>query len=237
MATHSSIFAWRIPWTEEPGRLQSIGSQRVGHQLKRLNTHIQWKENGLCNKTDLIFHLWLHHLLTLCPYACYITSWISEFLISKIGIIKTMYFTVEQKKHRQYIAEQKIHGSLIHSLDTLDTWGPKINKRSLQFSSVQLLSCIQLLCDHMVAFQAPLSMGFSRQEYWSGLPFPSPGDLPNPGIKPETLASAGKFFTLRHLESPTVQQKETNSEVRQHYNKRQAEGTLGVKKEEKVRSV
>ena len=35
-----------------------------------------------------------------------------------------------------------------------------------------------------VAHQAPLSMRFSRQEYWSGLPFPSPGDLPNPGIKP-----------------------------------------------------
>ena len=35
-----------------------------------------------------------------------------------------------------------------------------------------------------VARQAPLSMGFSRQEYWSGLPFPSPGDLPNPGIEP-----------------------------------------------------
>ena len=35
-----------------------------------------------------------------------------------------------------------------------------------------------------VAHQAPLSMGFSRQEYWSGLPFPSPGDLPNPGIEP-----------------------------------------------------
>ena len=34
-----------------------------------------------------------------------------------------------------------------------------------------------------VALQAPLTMGFSRQEYWSGLPFPSPGDLPNPGIK------------------------------------------------------
>ena len=37
-----------------------------------------------------------------------------------------------------------------------------------------------------VAHQAPLSMGFSRQEYWSGLPFPSPGDLPNPGIKPRS---------------------------------------------------
>ena len=40
-----------------------------------------------------------------------------------------------------------------------------------------------------IAFQAPLSMGFSRQEYYSGLPCPPPGDLPNPGIKPESLAT------------------------------------------------
>ena len=39
-----------------------------------------------------------------------------------------------------------------------------------------------------VAHQAPLSMGFSRQEYWSGLPFPSPGDLPDPEIEPESAA-------------------------------------------------
>ena len=39
------------------------------------------------------------------------------------------------------------------------------------------------------AHQAPLSVGFSRQEYWSGLPFPPPGDLSNPGIKPISLAS------------------------------------------------
>ena len=39
-----------------------------------------------------------------------------------------------------------------------------------------------------VAYQAPPSMGFSRQEYWSGLPFPSPGDLPNPGIEPVSPA-------------------------------------------------
>ena len=39
-----------------------------------------------------------------------------------------------------------------------------------------------------VAYQAPLSMGFSRQEYWSGLPFPSPGDLPDPGIEPGSPA-------------------------------------------------
>ena len=39
-----------------------------------------------------------------------------------------------------------------------------------------------------VAHRAPLSMGFSRQEYWSGLPFPSPGDLPEPGIEPRSPA-------------------------------------------------
>ena len=39
-----------------------------------------------------------------------------------------------------------------------------------------------------IACQAPLSMGFSRQEYWSGLPFPSPGDLPNRGIEPRSPA-------------------------------------------------
>ena len=51
-----------------------------------------------------------------------------------------------------------------------------------------------------VAHQAPLSMGFSRQEYWSGLPCPPPGDLPNPGIKPTSLMSpalAAMFFTTR----------------------------------------
>ena len=46
-----------------------------------------------------------------------------------------------------------------------------------------------------VAYQAPLSMGFSRQEYWSGLPFPSPGDLPDPGIKPGSPALQADALT------------------------------------------
>ena len=45
-------------------------------------------------------------------------------------------------------------------------------------------------------------MEFPRQEYWSGLPFPSPGDLPNPGIKPTSPAVSGRFFTLEPLEKP-----------------------------------
>ena len=67
---------------------------------------------------------------------------------------------------------------------------------------VCMLSCfsrIQLfVTPWTLARQPPLSMGFSRQEYWSGLPCPPPGDLPNPGIKPTSLASpalAGGFFT------------------------------------------
>ena len=47
-------------------------------------------------------------------------------------------------------------------------------------------SCLTLCDPWTVAHQAPLSMGFSRQEYWSGLPFPSPGDLPDTGIKPRS---------------------------------------------------
>ena len=47
-------------------------------------------------------------------------------------------------------------------------------------------SCLTLATPWTVACQVPLSLGFSRQEYWSGLPFPSPGDLPNPGVKPKS---------------------------------------------------
>ena len=62
-------------------------------------------------------------------------------------------------------------------------------------------SCVQLFATlWAVACQAPLSMGFPRQENWSGLPYLPPGDLPNPGIEPVSLASpalAGSSFTTR----------------------------------------
>ena len=60
-----------------------------------------------------------------------------------------------------------------------------------------------------VAHQAPLSVEFSRQEYWSGLPFPPPGDLPDPGIEPMFVvppAWAGGLF-LSHLGSPLITDK------------------------------
>ena len=60
-------------------------------------------------------------------------------------------------------------------------------------------SCPTLCPPLIVACQAPLSMGFPRQEYWSGLPVLSPGDLPDPGIEPVSLALAGGFFTTESL--------------------------------------
>ena len=51
-----------------------------------------------------------------------------------------------------------------------------------------------------VAHQAPPSMGFPRQEYWSELPLPSPGDLPNPGIEPASPASQADSLPLSHLD-------------------------------------
>ena len=69
-------------------------------------------------------------------------------------------------------------------------------------------SCLTLATPWTVAHQAPLSVGFPRQEYWSGLPFSSPADLPDPGIRLSPLTSlalAGRFFpTSATWEAPMV---------------------------------
>ena len=63
------------------------------------------------------------------------------------------------------------------------------------YVGAQLLSHVPLFATpRSVAHQAPLSMGFSRQEYWSALLFPTPGNLPNPGMEPVSPALAGGFF-------------------------------------------
>ena len=78
--------------------------------------------------------------------------------------------------------------------------------RDLCVLCVQSLSPVQLFAASWnVARQHPLSMKFSGQEYWSGLPFPTPGNLPDPGIEPvspEAPALAGRFFTTESPGSP-----------------------------------
>ena len=89
---------------------------------------------------------------------------------------------------------------------------PKCSKcfiRVIFFASQNACSvaqpCLSLVTTRTVAHQVSLSMEFSRQEYWSRLPLPSPGDLPDPGIEPAFLASsalAGGFFTTEPSEKP-----------------------------------
>ena len=68
----------------------------------------------------------------------------------------------------------------------------------------QSLSHVQLFATpETVACQAPLSMEYCRKEYFSGLPFPTPRDLPGPGIEPVSLALAGEFSTTMPPERPS----------------------------------
>ena len=68
-------------------------------------------------------------------------------------------------------------------------------------------SCPTLATPWTVAHQAPLSMGLSRQEYWSGLPFSSPGDLPNPQIEPGSPALQAESLTTELLTTDCYSQK------------------------------
>ena len=73
---------------------------------------------------------------------------------------------------------------------------------------VKLFSCVQLFATPLtVAHQAPPSMGFSRQEYWSRLPFPSPGDLPDPGIEPWSPAFQADALTSEPPGKPNMKAK------------------------------
>ena len=87
--------------------------------------------------------------------------------------------------------------------DAFTIWATREAYKWKSLSHVQLF-----VTPWTVAHQAPLSMKFSRQEYWSGLPFLPPADLPNPGIEPVPLASptlAGRFFTTKPLGKQWVQ--------------------------------
>ena len=68
-----------------------------------------------------------------------------------------------------------------------------------------VLSCFQILATPQTrAHQVLLSMGFPRQEQWSGLPLPPPREFPDPGIKPASPALAGKFFTTEPPANPKI---------------------------------
>ena len=139
MEIHSSTIAWEIPWTEEPGRLQSMGSQRVGHDW------VTWLSPFSPISPTL------HHSN---PRSATLTT---TDLLSVSMIQRSM--SIMPSKYTHVVTNGKISF-------------PKAWKWKVQ---VKLLSLAQLLATPCTAaYQAPPSMGFSRQEYLSGLPLPSP---------------------------------------------------------------
>jgi len=132
MATHSSVLAWRIPWTKEPGRLQSMGSQRAGHSWKWLTHTIDSYYTHQRHPPPQVVRLYSRY-------------WLSCLI--------------------QFKARWKLQCVLCCAVLSC----------SVMSNSLQLYGLLptRLLCP----------WGFSRQEYWSGLPCPPPGDLPSPGTE------------------------------------------------------
>ena len=148
MAPHSSTLAWKIPWTEEPHRLQSIGSLQVGHDWATslsLFTSMHWRRKW--QPTPV-------------------------FLPGK-----------SQGRGAWWAAVYGVAQSWTR-LKRLSSSSSSSREKVVRVLVTQ--SCLTLLTSWTVAHQAPLSMDFSRPEYWNRWPFCFPGDLPDPRIKPKS---------------------------------------------------
>ena len=158
MATHASIFVWRIPWTEKPGGLQSTGSQRVWHD-RTLTLTFQC----ICTLPGHLAHsptVSTHPFYTSAPLFLH---WKHLKLYKQDLNLFALYFkTVKILQIRV-----KSFSATIPSSNLV-----------LSFLLLLLLSHFNRvwLCatPETAAHQTPPSLGFSRQEHWSGLPFPSP---------------------------------------------------------------
>ena len=112
-------------------------------------------------------------------------SSIYRLLFSHILSHKKSFIAPQLINFYHFFSSTKLRTKAIHFPPLI----PSSSLSNLPKAKVKSLSHVRLFATPWtVAYQAPPSMGFSRQEYWSGLPFPSPGDLPDPGIKPRSPA-------------------------------------------------
>ena len=219
MATHSSVLAWRIPGTGKPGGLLPMGSHRVGHDWSDLAVavYIHPSKTTFFSSLDYsqLFHARSPDLVTPFPAlfcapegwpiwaACFrLTCWWASGWVWVEG-----YTSRSWECGRESWSFLTSSLSARHQGHGCNPGWPQVSWWSLlcecvlsHFSDVQLILTVWT-----VVCQAPLSMGFSRKEYWSGLPCPPSGDLSNPRIKPTALMSpalAGGFFPTRPSGKP-----------------------------------
>ena len=130
---------------------------------------------------------------------------ISSYIILKHSVFKNFSLTWESMKHESssfmllYYGKTKDRRRVNLSIHFMMSEYPflflPLSFKALKVK-VKSLSVWLFATPWTVAHQAPLSMGFSRQEYRSGLPFPSPGDLPDPGIEPKSTCVVGRRFNF-----------------------------------------
>ena len=162
MATHSSILAWRIPWTEKPGGLQSMGSQELD-MTEHTHTHIHTSKYRMNDEV----------LGALASFSS--------------GKIDPHYFHT-QEALTFMIRHPHMNCSFTGSLCL------HMRLNSSGDCCFVARSCPALTTSQTTASQEPLSVKFPRQEYWSGLPFPPPGDLPNPRLNLHLPHGQADFF-------------------------------------------
>ena len=131
----------------------------------------------------------------LCCYSrCGLSENIRPYAFALLFYFFSEKITVNNN-HLKNVVCLLVPGTVLGSGDSME------KRTDVRACMLSTLSRVQLfVTPWTVAHQAPLSTGFSRQEYWSGLPFPPPRDLPDLGIKPMSLrfpALAGGFFTTR----------------------------------------
>ena len=124
------------------------------------------------------------------PPGSFVLEWVAISLLQGIFLTQGLNLSFFRLLHRQ-----------VDSL-LLSHWGSPAQALTIAFMHSCMLSHSVVSNSLQPHKDNPLSMGFSRQEYWSGLPFPSPRDLPNPGIKPECPAWQAGSLPLCYLGSP-----------------------------------
>ena len=107
-----------------------------------------------------------------------------------------------KKQEKSEINNLTLH---LKQLEKEEMKNPRVSRRKAKQSKAKSLSCVWLFVNPWtVAHQAPPFIRFSRQEYWNVLPFPSPGDLPNPGIEPRSPTLQADAFNLCTTREPLL---------------------------------
>ena len=157
---------WETVKDEKPGVLQSMGFQRTGHDLATEQQHFYYYVSH-----EMSVYFLLSYENTVVQFFPYLVS-LSQYIEKKLQKL----FSLQLKKSNNLFS--------LLSLKQLQFVLFDLSAVLSRFSRVQLVAT-----PWTVAHQAALSMEFPRQEYWSGLPFSSPGELPDPGIEPMSLMS------------------------------------------------